>query len=70
MTERSITATIYPLANLAEQEHLDRPLASWLPSLEQSQGVLVIMLDLAELPMGGFSFMPACACRCRIGPGT
>ncbi|MHB9032498.1 MAG: P-loop NTPase family protein [Anaerolineae bacterium] len=56
MTERSITATIYPLASLAEHERLDRPLASWLPSLEQSQGVLVMLLDLAESRGPGFSF--------------
>jgi len=56
MTERSITATIYPLGGLAEHELLDRPLASWLPALEQSQGVLVMLLNLAELPGPMFSF--------------
>jgi len=56
MTERGIAATVYPPASLAERELLDRPLAGWLPSLEQSQGVLLMLLDQAEPAGPGFSF--------------
>ena len=55
MVERSITATVYSVASLAERERIDRPLATWLPALDQAQGVLVL-LDLAQPEKQGGSF--------------